>query len=100
MLQYLENLQKERFTGIRDHLSKVHSGVSAQEAISSYTLSTDNSIKEMALFRFQEVTENALAAERELYIERLSHEITALNEKLLVGKQTEKDASETLETKK
>jgi len=33
------------------------------------------------------VTESELAAEREMYIERLIHEITTLNEKLVLGKQ-------------
>ena len=47
----------------------------------------DAALKDLALQKYTEVTENAFAAEREVYIERLSHEITTLNEKLMLEKK-------------
>jgi hypothetical protein len=35
--------------------------------------------------KYREIVENTLAAEREAYIERLAHEITILNEKVVVS---------------
>lgn len=101
MLQYLDNLVRERFSHIREQLAKIHSGVDIQEAISTYSLTNDPTLKELSLDKFKEVTECELAAERELYIERLIHEITTLNEKLVLGKQ-DKNAKETeeMESKK
>ena len=87
MLQYLDNLVRERFSHIREQLAKIHSGVDIQEAISTYSLTNDPTLKELSIQKFKEVTESELAAEREMYIERLIHEITTLNEKLVLGKQ-------------
>lgn len=86
MLNYLESLLKERFSHIWEQLAKIHSGVQAQEAINTYSLISDVSIKELSMQKFWDITENELAAERESYIERLSHEITTLNEKLILDK--------------
>ena len=47
------------------------------------------------------MTETELAAERELYIERLVHEVTTLNEKLVLGRQDSKTKeTEAIESKK
>ena len=84
MLSYLESLLRDRFSHIREQLAKIHSGVEVQEAINTYTLINDETIKELSVQKFRDITENNLAAEREIYIERLSHEITTLNEKLVL----------------
>lgn len=45
-------------------------------------------MKNIGIQKYKEIVENTLASEREAYIERLAHEITILNEKVLL---TEKD---------
>lgn len=91
MLNYLGNLQKERFALIREQLAKVYSGVEIHEAVRTYSLSNDPHLRELAFTKFKEVTEGTLAAEREVYIERLAHEITTLNEKLTMQQKESKD---------
>ncbi len=84
----MEQLHKERFAHIRENLAKLYSGVEMNEIYNTYTLSNDPTMKELALQRFTEVTGNELAAEREMYIERLCHELTTVNEKALMSKVT------------
>jgi hypothetical protein len=87
MLTYLEKLFRERFKKIREVLYKLHSGLSAEDAINSYLLSKDETMKSIGLKKYQEILDNTLASEREAYIERLAHEITILNEKVLLAER-------------
>lgn len=84
MLVYLEKLFKERFKKIRDVIYKLHGGLSADEIINSYLLSKDETMQNIGMQKYREIVENTLASEREAYIERLAHEITILNEKVLL----------------
>ena len=86
MLSYLESLLWDWFSHIWEQLAKIHSGIEVQEAINTYTLINDETIKELSLQKFWDITESNLAAEWEIYIERLSHEITTLNEWLVLEK--------------
>jgi hypothetical protein len=45
MLVYLEKLFRDRFKKIREVVYKIHSGLSAEETISSYLLSNDETMK-------------------------------------------------------
>ena len=85
MLSYLENLLRDRFANIREQLAKIHSG----HNLDGYSLTTDPQVVEASLAQFEEAVGESLAAEREQYIEKLSHEVTALNEKLIVEKHSE-----------
>ena len=87
MLVYLEKLFSDRFNKIREVVHKLHSGLKAEETINSYLLSTDETMKNIGVKKYKEIVDNALAAEREAYIERLAHEITILNEKVLISEQ-------------
>lgn len=49
MLSYLESLLRDRFSHIREQLAKIHSGVEVQEAINTYTLINDETIKELSV---------------------------------------------------
>jgi hypothetical protein len=84
MLIYLEKLFKERFKKIRDVIYKLHGGLSVDEIINSYLLSKDEIMQNIGVQKYKEIVENTLASEREAYIERLAHEVTILNEKVLL----------------
>ena len=84
MLLYLEKLFRERFNKVREVVHKLHSGLSAEETINSYLLSADETMKNIGIKKYKEILGSTLAAEREAYIERLAHEITILNEKVMV----------------
>ena len=88
MLGYLEKLFKERFRKIREVVYKLHSSLSSEETIKTYMLSSDDTMKSIAIKKYKEILENTLASEREAYIERLAHEITILNEKTLLNSKT------------
>ena len=88
MLSYLEKLFKERFRKIREVVYKLHSSLGTEETIKSYMLSSDETMKNIAIKKYKEIVENTLASEREAYIERLAHEITILNEKALINSKT------------
>jgi len=49
MLSYLESLLRDWFSHIREQLAKIHSGIEVQEAINTYTLINDETIKELSL---------------------------------------------------
>jgi hypothetical protein len=84
MLIYLEKLFKERFKKIRDVIYKLHGALSVDEIINSYLLSKDEIMQNIGVQKYKEIVENTLASEREAYIERLAHEVTILNEKVLL----------------
>lgn len=84
MLIYLEKLFRDRFKKIREVVHKLHSGLNSEETISAYLLSNDETMKNIGIKKYKEIVENTLAAEREAYIERLAHEVTILNEKVVI----------------
>lgn len=49
MLVYLEKLFKERFKKIRDVVHKLHSGLTIDETIKSYLLSSDETMKSIGV---------------------------------------------------
>lgn len=91
MLIYLEKLFRSRFKKIREVVYKLHSGMNSEKLVQGYLLSNDETIKNIGMAKYQEILEDTLAAEREAYIERLAHEITILNEKILVNEKQNED---------